>query len=106
MQNMEIYLKPTFTIESEHKRIIETVKELVKGCSNDKEKAIKLFYFVRDKIRYNLYMISVFIEDFKASKVLQWGKGYCVQKAVLLTALGRAAGIPTRLVFAKIINQR
>ena len=49
-------------------------------------------------------MISVFIEDFKASRILEWGKGYCVQKAVLLTALGRASGLPSRLVFAKIKN--
>jgi len=51
-------------------------------------------------------MISVFEEDFKASKVLEWGKGYCVQKAVLLTALGRAAGIPSRLLFARIRNHK
>ncbi len=47
-------------------------------------------------------MISAFEEDFKASRVLEWGKGYCVQKAVLLEALARAAGIPSRLAFEKI----
>ena len=51
-------------------------------------------------------MISAFEEDFKASRVLEWGKGYCVQKAVLLAALARAAGIPSRLAFAKIRNHR
>jgi len=51
-------------------------------------------------------MISVYPEDFKASRVLEWGKGYCVQKAVLMAALGRATGIPTRLTFAKIRNHR
>ena len=106
MKDMEIYLRPTFTIDSAHQGIIETARDLVRGCSNDQEKAVSLFYFVRDSIRYNLYMISVFIEDFKASRILEWGKGYCVQKAVLLAALGRAAGIPSRLVFAKIKNYR
>ena len=75
-------------------------------CESDTEKAVKLFYFVRDSIRYNLFMISVFEEDFKASRILEWGKGYCVQKAVLLTALARAAGIPTRMAFAQIRNHR
>ena len=61
---------------------------------------------LRDSIKYNIYMISVFIEDFKASRILEWGKAYCVQKAVLLAALGRAAEIPSRLVFAKIRNHK
>lgn len=51
-------------------------------------------------------MISVFREDFTASRILAWGKGYCVQKAVLLTALGRASGIPSRLAFARIRNHK
>ena len=105
-EEMDIYLVPTFTIDADHKRIIETATSLTEGCSTDMEKAVELFYFVRDSIRYNLYMISVIIEEFKASRTLEMGKGYCVQKAVLLTALGRAAGIPSRLVFAKIRNNR
>jgi len=42
----------------------------------------------------------------QALNTLARGKGYCVQKAVLLTALGRASGIPSRLAFAKITNHR
>jgi len=100
------YLKATSTIDAEHEKIIETTTKVTHGCASDEEKAVALFYFVRDSIRYNIYMISVFIEDFRASRILEWGKAYCVQKAVLLTALGRAAGIPSRLVFAKIKNHK
>ncbi len=100
------YLRATSTIEAQHEKIIETATNVTRGCVSDEEKAVALFYFVRDTIRYNIYMISVFLEDFRASKILEWGKAYCVQKAVLLTALGRAAGIPSRLVFAKIRNHR
>ena len=100
------YLHATSTIEADHKKIIETATNVTRGCASNEEKAVGLFYFVRDSIRYNIYMISVFIEDFRASRVLEWGKAYCVQKAVLLTALGRAAGIPSRLVFAKIKNHK
>jgi transglutaminase-like putative cysteine protease len=105
-KDMEVYLQPTFAIDSEHERIAETARKVTAGCSSDLEKAVKLFYFVRDSIPYSVYMISVFIEDFKASRILEWGKGYCVQKAVLLTALGRASSIPSRLIFAKIKNHR
>ena len=105
-REMDIYLKPTFAIESDHEAIVKVAKDLTADCTTDEERVTKLFYFVRDSIRYNLFMISVFIEDFRASKVLEWGKGYCVQKAVLLTALGRAAGIPSRMAFAMIRNHR
>jgi transglutaminase-like putative cysteine protease len=101
-----IFLKSTFTIDSDHTAIVECAASVTKGCKSEREKTVKLFYFVRDSIRYNLFMISVFEEDFKASRILEWGKGYCVQKAVLLTALSRAAGIPCRLAFAKIKNHR
>ena len=102
----EAYLSPTPAIDSDHEEIRETAHRLTKGCTSDPEKAVKLFYFVRDCIRYSVFMISVFQEDFIASRILRWSKGYCVQKAVLLTALGRAAGIPSRLAFAKIRNYR
>jgi transglutaminase-like putative cysteine protease len=103
---METYLRPTYAIDSEHATIVAAAERVTRGCSDDGDKAVALFYFVRDSIHYNVFMISVFKEDFKASRVLEWGKGYCVQKAVLLTALGRAAGIPSRMVFAKITNHR
>lgn len=99
-------LKPTFVLDSDHEKIQETALRLTKGCADDSSRAVRLFYFVRDSIRYSVYMISVFKEDFIASRILEWGKGYCVQKAVLLAALGRAAGIPSRLVFASIRNHR
>ena len=103
---MEEYLRPTDTLDCDNERIISTSSELTRGCAAQREKAVKLFYFVRDSIPYSLYMISVFKEDFTASRILEWGRGYCVQKAVLLTALGRAAGIPSRLAFARIRNNK
>lgn len=105
-REMEIYLRPTYAIDSDHESIVAAAERLTRGCFNDRDKAVALFYFVRDSIHYNVFMISVFKEDFRASRVLEWGKGYCVQKAVLLTALGRAAGIPSRMAFAKITNHR
>jgi len=104
--HMDIYLRPTPNIDADNENIIEAARRLTTGCSSDQQRAMKLFYFVRDEIKYNVYMISVFIEDFRASRILEWGKGYCVQKAVLLAALGRASGIPSRLVFAKIKNHK
>jgi transglutaminase-like putative cysteine protease len=100
------YLNPTETIDSDNVKIIRLAENLTADCETERERAVRLFYFARDSIRYSLFMTSAFKEDFQASRVLDWGKGYCVQKAVLLCALGRAAGIPTRLGFAAIRNHR
>jgi len=105
-RELEIYLEPTETIDSDNKAVCAKAQTLAEHIEADGEKARRLFYFVRDEIRYSVYMISTFIEDFRASTTLERGKGYCVQKAVLLAALARAAGIPSRLVFAKIRNHR
>ena len=101
---MENFLQPTYNIDSDNEAIMRKAAELTALCDNDNDRAVSLFNFVRDEIPYSLYMISVFKENFIASRVLSWGKGYCVQKAVLLTALARAAGIPARLAFAMIRN--
>ncbi|MBN1635600.1 MAG: transglutaminase family protein [Deltaproteobacteria bacterium] len=106
MKRLHEYLAATPTIDCDHPSIIKSAHYLVKNCSTEMEKAVALFSFVRDSIPYSLYMISVFEEDFMASRVLTWGKGYCVQKAVLLTAMGRSVGIPSRLAFAKIKNHK
>jgi transglutaminase-like putative cysteine protease len=103
---MEEYLRPTDTIDCDHATIRAKASELTEGCTSPREKALRLFRYVRDEIPYSLYMISVFKEDFTASRILAWGKGYCVQKAVLLAALARASGIPARLAFARIRNHK
>ena len=101
--NLDLCLKPTFAVDSDSKVITEKATLLTKKYSSQKERAKELFYFVRDKIQYNPYP-SFSIEDYRASETLQRGEGFCVQKAVVLTALARAVGIPSRLGFADIRN--
>ena len=106
MTEMEMYLRPTETIDSDNEIVRETASRLAGGLTGEGRKAQAMFYFVRDEIHYNVYMLSTFKEDFRASIILEKGKGYCVQKAVLLAALARAAGIPSRLAFARIVNHK
>lgn len=101
---MQKYLKPTSTFDSDSESIREKARELTQGKEDAIEKARALFYFVRDGISYNIYVPKHMPEHFRASNTLARGKGYCVQKAVLLVALARAAGIPARLGCAKIRN--
>jgi len=103
---MDEYLAATAAIEADHPAIRATARELTAGAGSKGEQAARLFAFVRDAIPYNLYMVSMHPDDFRASFVLEAGKGYCVQKAVLLCALARAVGIPARLALARIRNHR
>jgi transglutaminase-like putative cysteine protease len=103
---MELYLRPTPAIESDHSLIRAKARELVSAETSEREKLIRLFTFVRDQIPYNLFMISMHPDDFRATFVLEAGKGYCVQKAVLLSSLARSVGIPSRLALARIRNHR
>lgn len=96
------YLVTSFFIDWDAAPIREKSGELTANIKEPREKAIRIFYFVRDDIRYNVYSPRSSDEDFKASHMLARGEGYCVQKAVLLVALARAAGIPARLRFAEI----
>ena len=103
MSQTEGYLRSTPTIDSETKSIQEKAHSLTEGQGETAEKAKSLFYFVRDKIRYNPYATFYPLE---ASAILKRRHGFCIQKAILLAALARAAGIPSRLGFATIRNRQ
>ncbi len=68
------------------------------------DRAVKIYYAVRDGIRYDPYYPFHLPEHYRASNVLKSGRGYCVCKASLLCALGRALGIPSRVGFATVRN--
>jgi len=103
---MDEYLKATATIETDHPLIRAKAQKLVGKETSACDKVLRLFAFVRDQIPYNLFMISMHPDDFRTTFVLEAGKGYCVQKAVLLCALARSVGIPSRLALARIRNHR
>jgi len=104
LKNREEYLLPTYYINAESKVIVNLAKELVTKQEDAVEKAKALFYWTRDKILYDPYSFSTAKIDYKASRIIKRGKGWCVQKAVVLAALSRAVGIPSRLHFADIRN--
>jgi len=101
---MEKYLRPTFFIDCQNPLIKAKSFELTASGKTEIEKAVSIFYFVRDAIRYNIYLPKSKREYFMASDTLSKREGYCVQKAVLLAALARAAGIPAGLGFARLKN--
>lgn len=101
---MEEYLKPTEFIDSNHPEVQAFAQKAIAGAKTSREKAIKLFYAVRDGIYYDPYRIDVNREGFMASTILRVGYGFCVTKAVTLAAVLRAQGIPAKLHFADVRN--
>ncbi len=100
---MNPYLEATELIESESQEIVETEKRITSGLESDTEKAKALFYFVRDRISFRPLFFNYFPrEEFRATRTLERGYGFCIMKAILLISLLRAAGIPSRLVLAEI----
>ncbi|MDQ1341408.1 MAG: hypothetical protein QG571_22 [Pseudomonadota bacterium] len=95
-------LAATRFIDSSHPAILAAVDAIATG-PDDITLAAELFGFVQNDIRYE-FRAKMVPEQYVASYVLEHGQGFCVQKAVLLCALGRAAGIPTALVMSDLTD--
>jgi transglutaminase-like putative cysteine protease len=82
--NLQDYLSPTEFCDCDNQDIIAKAKELTQNDKIPREKALSIFHFVRDQIKF---MMSEFD---KASGTLKKGIGDCgnktnLQVAVLLT---------------------
>ncbi|MCJ7630142.1 MAG: transglutaminase family protein [Longimicrobiales bacterium] len=115
---MEDFLRPGLYIDSDHSSVIR-FSERVAGrpalpvgspeqgdgrSAGDREKAVALYYAVRDEFRYDPYRIDLNPEAMKGSALLVRGYGFCIAKAVLFAAAARVQGIPARLGFADVRN--
>ncbi|MCM2311832.1 MAG: transglutaminase family protein, partial [Steroidobacteraceae bacterium] len=96
-------LRPTHLIDSDHPAVVAFAGRHARG-SDDRERAVALYYAVRDGFRYDPYRIDLSADGMKASAVLANGYGWCVPKATLLAAACRATGIPARVGFADVRN--
>ena len=91
-------------VEAEHPAVVAFAEEATAGASSERDKAVALYYAVRDGIRYDPYSMSEDPDAYRSSTVLKDRTAYCIPKAVLLCGAARAAGIPARLGFADVRN--
>jgi transglutaminase-like putative cysteine protease len=98
------FLKSTDFIDSDAVDVKTFAEETVLSSPSPQEKAVALYYRVRDGIRYTPYLDFSDPEIYRASSVLRNGYGFCVSKSSLLAACGRAVGIPSRVGFADVNN--
>jgi transglutaminase-like putative cysteine protease len=96
-------LAATAMVDSDHPAVQAFVQQHT-PAGTDRERAVALYYAVRDGIRYDPSRLDLTPEGMRGSSVLSLGYGWCVSKAALLAAACRAAGIPARLGFADVRN--
>ena len=97
------FLQPGKYVDSDHPAVREFARKHARGA-NDRERAVSLYYAVRDGIRYNPFLDFSQDDTYRASSVLEKGEGFCVGKSALLAACARALGIPARVGFADVKN--
>ena len=98
------YLAPTAFIESDHPRVVAFARRAAGAAAGKRDRAVALYYAVRDGFRYDPWAFSLEPEIFRATTTLASGTGFCIPKAILLAAAARALGIPARLAFADVRN--
>ncbi len=103
---LDIYLQPTYFVDSNHPDVIRFAKETVGEETDPKKQAIMLYLAVRDGFRYYPYNISLNHKELKASTLLNRAsaQGYCTEKACLYNAALRVVGIPSRFHFFDVKN--
>ncbi|MCK9461124.1 MAG: transglutaminase-like domain-containing protein [Proteobacteria bacterium] len=101
----EAALAPTCFIDSGSPAVAAFVRDRTAGAATPVERAVALFYAVRDEIEYKLLTrLALRRDELVASATLARGNGFCIEKAVLLVAACRTAGIPALLRFADVRN--
>jgi transglutaminase-like putative cysteine protease len=100
---MKEFLQPGSFVDSAHPRVVQFAAEQAKGA-DDRERAVSLYYAVRDRIRYHPFQNFTLDDTYRGSVCLERGTGWCVPKAALLAACARAVGIPARVGYADVKN--
>ncbi|WP_396587049.1 transglutaminase family protein [Bermanella sp. R86510] len=101
---MQSYLEATEFFDFNHPEVQQLSAQVVNPEMGDKEKAVALYYAVRDGVKYNPYVFSDQAKSLSASYCLEHKESYCIPKAVLLGAVCRLNGIPSRLGLADVKN--
>ncbi len=99
----EAYLRPGALVDSGHPAILAYARR-VAGEGTPREQALRLYYAVRDDLRYDPYNTPLRPEAYRASATLAAGHGFCINKAGLMAAVCRASGIAARVGYADVRN--
>jgi len=98
------YLQSTRFLDSDSDAVRSFAQQAAGAETSDIGRAVKLFYAVRDGIRYDPFAINLEPETYMASHVLAAKSAYCIPKAILLAAAARALGVPCAIGLSDVVN--
>ncbi len=96
---LEEWTQPAPWLESDDPAIMRLAAK-VRDVDSHHEKMVQLGRFARNRIRD-----ADFMGHYSASEALKRRKGDCGEDALLLAALGRAAGVPTRVAAGMVYSR-
>jgi transglutaminase-like putative cysteine protease len=98
------YLRETPFMDTGTASVRGFAERAVAGETSQIGKAVRLFYAVRDSIRYDPFSMRLDPSTYAASHVLAAKHAYCLPKAILLAAASRVAGIPAAIGLSDVVN--
>ena len=108
-ETLELYKLPRYGFDKHEKEIIELAQSIVKGISNDYEKAKAIHDWVATNIWYDRDGNKAFLlssEPPYRYNTLETKLGVCAMYAALTVDLLRAAGIPAKNICGAISGER
>lgn len=93
---LSLFVRPTRFIDAHHPMIRRKAQELTAKAHSLTDTAGALYEFVRDSYT------DARCTSYVASDILRCGGNLCYQRSILLAALCRAVGIPSRLHLQKV----
>ena len=103
-EDMAAYLAPGSYVDSDDPEIVAFAERATANAESARDKAVALYFAVRDEIRYDPYVAIADPDIYRASTCLKAGRGFCIAKAALLAAVARAVGIPARVAYSDVRN--
>jgi transglutaminase-like putative cysteine protease len=103
-QPSPLYLAPTPFLDFNQPEVAQFVRDATASATTARDLAVRLFYAVRNQVRYEPYTMRMTPDCFRASTVLLERGSFCIPKALLLVAGARLLGIPAAIGLSDVVN--
>jgi len=97
--NADEYLISNRIIDCDSPIVRNAAQEITAGLKSDREKAVAIYQFVRDRIKFGF---APKMDHAPASLTIRKGVGHCQPCTFVFVALLRATGIPARIHFVVV----
>ena len=101
---MQEFLSPSRFIDSDARDVVAFARSESGDAASEMDRVLRLYRSVRDAVLYDPYVDLADPANYRASGVLEAGRGFCIGKAALLAACARAIGVPARVGYADVRN--